>query len=882
MTSWNLNHEGKISFRGVAFFLFLLFSVMMIKGDAFADPLGCTNLDNWTVFFYMFGASGDYDSSVPVELAVYSDTAVRAIHMDVTWDSTELTFEVVDFSPFTESFPGDDVDTSYELINAGNVKLEITYIDSFPTGSGSSIVNLWLKLKCFDSGTYSAVSYNGRCPNNHIVNPGGAEYGPQISGAIVGMNSIDHTLNPVSDSSLVNDTTDVAVQYTCEVTADNGFGSYWEYPKDSLDVVGVVKGTLISSNPGWSVDETSEPAKLHIYYNGSVNSTSSPQTIYYIQFENDMNHNYSEATIKRISDTLEICDGSNSDLYSIITDTASATLTTYYDAEFKWHSTSDTTNAQNVDFPVMLSNNFWVRLQDSAEVSKYRINNTEWDYIDYESWGYVNSWKWERDPEIPDDVQMTNDEDSPENIGPYPNPRDVSIIVVDCEPDTGTDIARFRPDTTKLRDLYSAVTIYPSNGIDTTWGTFQVTPPPPPGQGCPFLYVWNGSEFEEDNTVLALSEINPGVPVIDYYLLSKTLVPKDERYVIQIREFENEVSYMDRVRLVAVDHGPETKVSVTPRGEIFAYDKELAPTACVDHNGEDQLPKVKGKDGIYFVSEEPGYLILTYSRSAIWPNALYDPPPIGPDGGGPGPPPGEKRVGVVSNLTVEVQDMHGNWHELGNVPPRFYPERSFSIVEAKGLQLSDEFKVKLSWDQYYSADELKYYIQSNEKPVTVWTSLLSADNSERGEVQKLLLKSDEEYATLMPGQTIELSFLVPSSSEPGTVRDFVLQTIGYYTSLKKPSVAPTAFALLNNYPNPFNASTIINYALPEATDIKLEIFNVLGQRIRVLVNEHQSTGHKRAVWDGKDDKGTDVSSGIYFYRLQTENYSDSRKMVLMR
>ncbi|MGB2696487.1 MAG: hypothetical protein WBD28_01350, partial [Candidatus Zixiibacteriota bacterium] len=223
------------------------------------------------------------------------------------------------------------------------------------------------------------------------------------------------------------------------------------------------------------------------------------------------------------------------------------------------------------------------------------------------------------------------------------------------------------------------------------------------GGGCPFLYVWNGIEFEEDNTILAACEINPEQHITDYYMLSKTLVPANDEYRLQIREFENQVSYLDRVKLIAVDHTPEIKVAVTPEGRIFGYDKELIPIACVDQKGRDHLSKIRRKDGYYFKSDEPGYMIVTYSTRTVWPNVLYDPPPIEPEVA---IPPWQKRTGIVSHVVVEVQDIHGEWHTAGDVPPRFHPERSYWIVGTGDLELGQEVKVKLSWDAYYAADVL--------------------------------------------------------------------------------------------------------------------------------------------------------------------------------
>jgi hypothetical protein len=93
---------------------------------------------------------------------------------------------------------------------------------------------------------------------------------------------------------------------------------------------------------------------------------------------------------------------------------------------------------------------------------------------------------------------------------------------------------------------------------------------------------------------------------------------------------------------------------------------------------------------------------------------------------------------------------------------------------------------------------------------------------------------------------------------------------------------PTYFSLYDNYPNPFNPETQIEYYMPFECHVKLEIFNILGQRIRILVDEYQSGGENSVVWDGKDDNGEEVASGVYFYKLEAEEFSQTKKMVLIR
>ncbi|HEX2897352.1 MAG TPA: T9SS type A sorting domain-containing protein, partial [candidate division Zixibacteria bacterium] len=88
--------------------------------------------------------------------------------------------------------------------------------------------------------------------------------------------------------------------------------------------------------------------------------------------------------------------------------------------------------------------------------------------------------------------------------------------------------------------------------------------------------------------------------------------------------------------------------------------------------------------------------------------------------------------------------------------------------------------------------------------------------------------------------------------------------------------------LYENYPEPFNSSTTIQFELPTSTLAELSIFNLLGQRVRVLINRTFDAGVHKVSWDGKDELGGDVSSGIYFYRLTAGTDVISKKMILIK
>jgi len=85
-----------------------------------------------------------------------------------------------------------------------------------------------------------------------------------------------------------------------------------------------------------------------------------------------------------------------------------------------------------------------------------------------------------------------------------------------------------------------------------------------------------------------------------------------------------------------------------------------------------------------------------------------------------------------------------------------------------------------------------------------------------------------------------------------------------------------------NFPNPFNPETTISFSIKEAGDVKLEVFNIRGQKVKTIIDNELSADNHQVVWNGKDDRGKSVSSGIYFYKIKTAHYTATRKMILMK
>lgn len=118
---------------------------------------------------------------------------------------------------------------------------------------------------------------------------------------------------------------------------------------------------------------------------------------------------------------------------------------------------------------------------------------------------------------------------------------------------------------------------------------------------------------------------------------------------------------------------------------------------------------------------------------------------------------------------------------------------------------------------------------------------------------------------------------------------FNLTSPEVYVDEEKGDITVRSFSLSQNYPNPFNPTTTIEYrvyrdyhSVNSPIPTTLTIYNILGQRVKVLADEAKFPGEYKAVWDGKDNKGNLLASGVYFYRLRSGKFSQTKKLVLLR
>ena len=93
---------------------------------------------------------------------------------------------------------------------------------------------------------------------------------------------------------------------------------------------------------------------------------------------------------------------------------------------------------------------------------------------------------------------------------------------------------------------------------------------------------------------------------------------------------------------------------------------------------------------------------------------------------------------------------------------------------------------------------------------------------------------------------------------------------------------PRTCRLMQNYPNPFNPETTINYNLTKPEHVKLGVYNLLGQEVKILIDQVQHSGNHEIKWNGRNETGQKVESGIYLYQLQSENHNQTKKMIIVQ
>ncbi len=392
-----------------------------------------------------------------------------------------------------------------------------------------------------------------------------------------------------------------------------------------------------------------------------------------------------------------------------------------------------------------------------------------------------------------------------------------------------------------------------------------------PGGGCPFIDVLGSSGWVTDNNVLAGALF--GSDESDMYVLEENPAIVGGTYRLRLTEPFEELSHFDSVELFAIDHPVDVEVCILPDGEIAAYRRGAGPVSCRGEDGRDLLDLVLASDGRTAIVAPGASMEVSYETEATRAGG-------GAGGrGSPGqkiePPPGRAVVG--SDAELDLTDLCLRANACTSVRP----------IPRDAAVEDGVICFRLTSPVEYFVDEL-FLTEFPADPLhTQPCFLLDATHSVSGECAGGIISNDGDRVDLAPGETIELTFRAPKL-DPAMTRSFVLVTEGNYErEAGRPAPSGTDVVayqgVLGAYPNPFNPSTIIRFEVPSLGGrTTVRVYNIAGRVVRELGNEELSPGIYELEWNGRDEGGERVASGIYFYRVYAPGVIDQKTMVLLK
>jgi hypothetical protein len=237
-------------------------------------------------------------------------------------------------------------------------------------------------------------------------------------------------------------------------------------------------------------------------------------------------------------------------------------------------------------------------------------------------------------------------------------------------------------------------------------------------------------------------------------------------------------------------------------------------------------------------------------------------------------------VGVFPDLPWSYEFYAGHYYDA--LGPSFMPQPAMEIIpnatdHSVPVTLSSfsatgrAGAIEISWTSQTEVNALAYHLLRSEAADGQFEEIARIDA--RGNSETAL---DYRYldSDVLAGQTYY--YQLADEDYEGNMKYHGMVFASAGTSV------PGAYSLLPNYPNPFNPSTVIGYEIPQAGQVSLTIYNVLGQEMRILVDKQHEAGTYNIMWDSKDSDGQYLKSGVYFYTLKAGDFTDTRKMVLMR
>lgn len=363
-----------------------------------------------------------------------------------------------------------------------------------------------------------------------------------------------------------------------------------------------------------------------------------------------------------------------------------------------------------------------------------------------------------------------------------------------------------------------------------------------------------------ENTLLANAPSGAGVK--DRVHLPFGPQWSEGRARVQLSRLGERSTRVDQVRLLAVDHEQGDEAFASP--SVIVSGSRVAPAQVAHSDGRDLTAELEGgqpfegREGdtvaVRFADATSRALVLRTSRAHLV---------LAPDSTG---------------ILVQVRDVEA-WRTLSRINPREL-ESSELVPAAAG---TDYRLIFLGEHRLHGVTR----VTTRDGESTTAFAPVSATHSENGQVVSML---GGEGVPLSGGETMLVDF-EPTAAPEGLSRDWFLEVTGEHSQPSEAGAGlmrrervdadrPLRFALKQNRPNPFGATTTISFEVPRDADVQIEVFDLLGRRIATLASGHFAPGQHTIQWDRRTQSGTKAAAGVYLYRMRAPGFREQRQLVV--
>lgn len=463
---------------------------------------------------------------------------------------------------------------------------------------------------------------------------------------------------------------------------------------------------------------------------------------------------------------------------------------------------------------------------------------------------------------------------------------------------------------------------------------FSATAPSTPSPGCPELYSFlkydstlNTYQFVENNTILPHSECFPTIEN-DYLVLTSPPPAYYGHYFLKAIENDNKTTLLDQVKLYVVDHNPNTQVVTSTDSNIYVYSDVLLPNECVTWTSEmyqdslgrpveyfytvDHLDYIQNPDGYVWagknndsllVSFPPipsgwnnvGIIVTTGPGRGFLPDTETSLMSMGPGGGSQLDPTKYQWLAICSN------NGYGGWTSIGRAFARkktsnwLIPLSTSPFMDVDTQALT--FKIVCTTDSFACIDRVALV----KLETTGWSVTEAPLNAALGwelhwgqwqqtNISQSVTLADGIYApTLISNSQYAFSFTsIPEDTTK--IRDFVVKTRGVYgvttgsprSDLDEHGLPPLEYKLDLSQPVLTTGTAKIDYQLRESGKTTIEVLDVSGRRVAVLLDKPLPSGYYTLNWNTADNTGRQVSKGVYFIRMVSGDFTASKKLIVIR